>query len=255
MRRTIWFGLLAAALAVSLGTTGCRRRPKTGAGIGDDMIGPDAGIGAMGEHGLAYRPEGGLDIITSVSFSPVYFEYDSAQVSDSQRAGIEAVADYVREGARRFPDDGGMAWNAGATLAYEITQFVPRDEAEKYEAEAQPYFARAIELGAAPEWMVLSTADKLSKLGQKERAVEQLLRLLPTIDDEATRLLMIQRLEELRAEADYEGLVQTLETLSARHQAEFPYVPFDFYLVLGPAEISAPFPDALLDLLEREPRP
>lgn len=171
------------------------------------------------------------------------------------REEIESVADYVREGARRFPDDGGMAWNAGATLAYEITQFVPRDEAEKYEAEAQPYFARAIELGAAPEWMVLSTADKLSKLGQKERAVEQLLRLLPTIDDEATRLLMIQRLEELRAEADYEGLVQTLETLSAKHQAEFPYVPFDFYLVLGPAEISAPFPDALLDLLEREPRP
>ena len=100
MRRTIWFGLLAAALAVSLGTTGCRRRPKTGAGIGDDMIGPDAGIGAMGEHGLAYRPEGGLDIITSVSFSPVYFEYDSAQVSDSQRAGIEAVADYARKNAR-----------------------------------------------------------------------------------------------------------------------------------------------------------
>lgn len=162
---------------------------------------------------------------------------------------------FVRRGADRFPDDGGLAWNAAATMAYEVAPLLPKEEREALENAAQPYFARAIETGHAPYWLALTTADRLGKLGMTERAAQQILTILPTIDDEATRLLMIQRLEELRAEADYEGLVQTLETLSARHQAEFPYVPFDFYLVLGPAEISAPVPDALLDLLEREPRP
>jgi hypothetical protein len=160
------------------------------------------------------------------------------------------VVEFVRRGADRFPDDGKLAWNAAATMAYEVAPHLASEERERLEDAAQPYFARAVETGDAPAWMALSTAEKLTRLGQAERAAQQLAAILPTIDDEATRAEMFARLAELRATADHEGLVHTLETLGRRHKAEFPYVPFDFYLVLGSGELTAPLPASPLDLLE-----
>lgn len=143
------------------------------------------------------------------------------------------VAEYVREGARRFPSDGDLAWNAGATLAYELSNFEEGEEKERLIAEAQPYFARAVELGAAPPWMALGTASRLASLGETERAIEQLLRVIPSVDDEDMRAALIARLAELRAEAARDGMLHALESLHEAHQREAPYIPFDFYLVLG----------------------
>lgn len=145
----------------------------------------------------------------------------------------ERVAEYVREGARRFPNDGDLAWNAGATLAYELSLHEEGEERERLIAEAQPYFARAVELGAAPPWMALGTASRLAGLGETERAIEQLLRVIPSVDDEEMREALIARLGELRAEAARDGMLYALENLHRAHQEEAPYVPFDFYLVLG----------------------
>jgi hypothetical protein len=164
------------------------------------------------------------------------------------RDEMTRVVEFVRRGAERFPDDGALAWNAAATMAYEVAPHLPRQEREALEDEAQPYFARAIETGHAPYWLALTTAEKLTQLGKAERAAQQLAAILPSINDEATRAEMIARLGELRAVADHEGLIHTLERLGERHRSEYPYVPFDFYLLLGPAEITAPFPASPLDL-------
>lgn len=145
----------------------------------------------------------------------------------------ERVAEYVREGARRFPNDGELAWNAGATLAYELSLHEEGEERDRLIAEAQPYFARAVELGAAPPWMALGTASRLAGLGETERAIEQLLRVIPSVDDEEMREALIARLGELRAEAARDGMLYALESLHDAHQREAPYVPFDFFLVLG----------------------
>jgi peptidoglycan-associated lipoprotein len=98
MSRNLWFGMLVVALVCALCTTGCRRKPKTSA-IGDDNIGGIAGSGLGAEYGLSSRPEGGLDVL-AVKFENVLFDYDSTQISETQRAKIEAVADFMKKNAR-----------------------------------------------------------------------------------------------------------------------------------------------------------
>lgn len=165
---------------------------------------------------------------------------------------MRRVVEFVRTGADRFPGDGKLAWNAAATMAYEVAPHLPGEERERLEDEAQPYFARAVETGDAPHWIALSTAERLTDLGQAERAAQQLAAILPRIDDEPTRLAVIARLTELRAEADHRGLVHALDALLERHAADFPFVPLDFYPILGPRELIEPLPLDLLALLDDE---
>ncbi|MFH1476922.1 MAG: OmpA family protein [Verrucomicrobiota bacterium] len=96
MSRNLWFGMLLVVLVCALCATGCRRKPKTSA-IGDDNIGGIAGSGS--EQGLFARPAGGLDVL-AVKFENVLFDYDSAQISETQRAKIEAVADFMKKNAK-----------------------------------------------------------------------------------------------------------------------------------------------------------
>ena len=97
MSRNLWFAMLVVVLACALCTTGCRRKVKTSA-TGNDNIGGIAG-GQGTEQGLSSRPEGGMDVL-AVKFENVLFDYDSAQVSEAQRAKIEAVADFLKKNAK-----------------------------------------------------------------------------------------------------------------------------------------------------------
>jgi peptidoglycan-associated lipoprotein len=98
MSRNLWFGMLVVVLVCALCTTGCRRKPKTSA-TGNDNIGGIAGSGQGTEQGLSSRPEGGMDVL-AVKFENVLFDYDSAQISEAQRAKIEAVADFLKKNAK-----------------------------------------------------------------------------------------------------------------------------------------------------------
>ena len=97
MSRNLWFGLLVVVLVCALCTTGCRRKVKTSA-TGNDNIGGIAGSG-QSEQGLSSRPEGGMDVL-AVKFENVLFDYDSAQIKESDRAKIEAVADFLKKNAK-----------------------------------------------------------------------------------------------------------------------------------------------------------
>ncbi|MDP2989210.1 MAG: OmpA family protein [Kiritimatiellota bacterium] len=97
MSRNLWFGMLVVVLVCALCTTGCRRKAKTSA-TGNDNIGGIAGDQGT-EQGLSSRPEGGMDVL-AVKFENVLFDYDSAQVGETQRAKIEAVADFLKKNAK-----------------------------------------------------------------------------------------------------------------------------------------------------------
>ena len=98
MSKNLWFGMLVVVLVGVLCTTGCRRKTKTSA-IGNDNIGGIVGNGQGGEQGLSSRPEGGMNVISSVKFKNVLFDYDSTQISEAERAKIEAVAEFLRKNA------------------------------------------------------------------------------------------------------------------------------------------------------------
>ena len=93
MTKNRLFSVVVLMLVCALCMTGCRDR-KGGRRAGDNIGGT---VGATDEAGLASRPEGQLNILTSVKYDPVMFVYDSAQIQESERPKIEAVADNLKK--------------------------------------------------------------------------------------------------------------------------------------------------------------
>jgi peptidoglycan-associated lipoprotein len=93
MRKSHWFTIVVLALVGSLFIIGCGPR-KGGRRAGDNI----GGSTELGGEGLALRP-GELQILTSVKYEPVFFDYDSAQIRESERTKLEAVADYLKKNA------------------------------------------------------------------------------------------------------------------------------------------------------------
>lgn len=100
--RKMLFGLMALAIVgLTLTNTGCRR--KKGSVIGTtrgagDIVGLD-GSGDLTADGWQTDRPINMQIIDNVAFDPVYFEYDSTHISETERAKIEAAADYLRRNA------------------------------------------------------------------------------------------------------------------------------------------------------------
>lgn len=94
MQSRRWMVLVMVGLVCAMGMTGCKKKPRKG-GIGGDNIGGVAGGDVYGE-GLSDRPEGGTEM--AGQFAPVYFDYDSAQVNESERSKVDAVAEGLKSG-------------------------------------------------------------------------------------------------------------------------------------------------------------
>mgnify|MGYP003587294666 CR=1 FL=1 len=87
-RRWMAVGMMVLVCAVAM--TGCKKKPRKG-GLAGDNIGGVAGSELYGGEGaLSDRPEGGAEM--RGQFDVVYFDYDSAQINESERSKIEAVA-------------------------------------------------------------------------------------------------------------------------------------------------------------------
>lgn len=87
--------VLLVAVVLASGTVGCKRKPKgAGAGTGLGEFPPGMEGGGAGGYGTELNPDD-LQAVAS-QFAAVYFEYDSAQISGSEGAKLDAVAEYLR---------------------------------------------------------------------------------------------------------------------------------------------------------------
>ncbi|MCA1809556.1 MAG: OmpA family protein [Kiritimatiellia bacterium] len=97
-----WLLLVALVLACAFCSTGCKRR-QGGLRPGEFGVDPVTGMAGGGDMYAAGwqsdRPEN-MTFLPDVRFENVLFEYDSTQVASSERAKIEAVADYIRSNQR-----------------------------------------------------------------------------------------------------------------------------------------------------------
>ncbi|MBW2225482.1 MAG: hypothetical protein JRF54_15040 [Deltaproteobacteria bacterium] len=89
---------------------------------------------------------------------------------------VERAIDVLRRGVERFPNDGDLAWDAGATLIYELVPNLPRDDPdrERLKAEGNEHMMAAARLGAGPAWLVITNATSLRKLGERDRELHHL---------------------------------------------------------------------------------
>jgi peptidoglycan-associated lipoprotein len=83
-------------LVCAVAITGCKKRPKGNIG-GIDDVGGINGSGAYSEE--LTRIEGGAEDRGQFAASTVYFDYDSAQINESERSKIESVASSMKGGS------------------------------------------------------------------------------------------------------------------------------------------------------------
>jgi len=143
------------------------------------------------------------------------------------------VLSYLREGVRRFPDDGRLAWELGATLMYELAPLTQGEQRDALRAEGLEHLAAATRLGAGHSWMVLSNASQLEALGRSDRAVAHLREMYATVQEESIRAEILARIEALQSAADAEALQNEVVALERRREEQWPWLPGEFFILLG----------------------
>jgi tetratricopeptide (TPR) repeat protein len=152
---------------------------------------------------------------------------------------IERAIDVLRRGVARFPDDGQLAWDAGATIMYELLPHLPKDDPdrERLRTEGNEHMMAAARLGAGPDWLVITNATALRKLGEKERELRHLEEMYALVRDPAVKAQIRIRLSQLQDEAYAEAFRRVNEEFEQRRKDEFPYVPSTLYFfVADPVE-------------------
>lgn len=171
-------------------------------------------------------------------FRRVYKWVGMAGLYSPRGASLETMKESIavlEEGANRFPDDGDLAWDAGASIAYELLPHMPDDEphVDAYRERANDYMLTAARLGAGPDWLVLTNVAQLKKLGKVDRAVSHLEEMYAIVRDPTVKSQISAQLERLRSSAYAEAFRQAVEEFDERRERDYPYMPPGLYLLVG----------------------
>lgn len=90
------FGLVVVILVCALLASGCVERKSKFGRLSDRDYVARLSDTEIEDDTLQPRPKE-IDIIPAITFDNVQFEYDSAQVGQTERKTIEAVAEYLKE--------------------------------------------------------------------------------------------------------------------------------------------------------------
>ena len=168
-------------------------------------------------------------------FSRVYRWASTAGIYKTKvsLSDLRRATDYAERGAAEFPENGELAWEAGATVLYELLPHIKDErEREQLRDRGSAYLERASRQGAGPPWLVLSTLKNLERLGKKERAIAHLQEIYLTTNDAELKNELASRLRKLRGESYAEALRIAIKDRDTRHRQRYPYVePFLFELI------------------------
>ncbi len=170
-------------------------------------------------------------------FKKVYRWVASAAIyrtGDVTNDDIRKAIAYLERGITVFPDDGDLAWDLGATYAYELAPMLVGDD-ERAEARRHGlvYLQLAALRGAGPAWLALSAAGQLSRLGKTEQAIKHLQDVYATISDDSMKQQVLARLGQLRNASYAEAFQRTAQELEAARMKNFPYVDPSLFMLLG----------------------
>ena len=146
----------------------------------------------------------------------------------------KAAIRYLEVAARRFPDDGELAWELGANYTYELAPMLPDNERAAAKRKGLDYLEAAAQRNAGPAWLALETAGQLNALGRREQAIRQLEDAYAVASDSRIKAQIEAQLGSMRTEAYAEALRRTAQQLEAARQRDFPYLDASLYLLIGP---------------------
>jgi hypothetical protein len=171
---------------------------------------------------------------------------------------VEEAVRFMQRGARRFPEDGELAWDIGAALVFELVPLLDDPDARDDARErGMPWLMAASRLGAAPEWMTLTNASLLSRIGRTEQAARHLEEMYLATSDPTTRAQIEERIRELRDRARADAFVAAMREVESERARHFPYLSPGLFLLVGPrppVDLDAPIREGLPEVLSRPPR-
>ncbi|MBI5500191.1 MAG: hypothetical protein HY907_08100 [Deltaproteobacteria bacterium] len=164
-----------------------------------------------------------------------------------QPRDILYAVELLRRGVARFPDDGELHGTLGYLLYYELPRWVRDPETVlRAKIEGAEQLRLQADLGAGPDWMVLSAATALEKINLDELAAGLLERAALTVGDPNVRAQVLGRLARLRQDVDTERLRHAADTLAGMALRELPYVTSNQYLLLSSPRDRARMAEGLL---------
>jgi len=144
-----------------------------------------------------------------------------------------AAIRYLEVAARRFPDDGELAWDLGANYAFELAPMLEGEERAAAKRKGLEHMEAASQRNAGPPWLALQTASELSALGRQEQAIRHLEDAYAVTSDAEIKQRIEARLSSLRSEAYTEALRRTAQELEAARKRDFPYLDTTLYMLVG----------------------
>ncbi len=161
---------------------------------------------------------------------------DGATVEETRRA-----IDFLERATRRFPDNGDIAWDAGATIAYELVPMLDDpDEKAALRQRATEHMMVAARQGAGPAWLAMVNANQLRDAGRLEQAARHLEEMYGTVDNEDVRARMRSEIASLRSRAHAEAFTHANQEFERAHQESYPYLPPSLFLLVGePIDLNA----------------
>lgn len=154
---------------------------------------------------------------------------DGATVEETRRA-----IDFLERATRRFPDNGEIAWDAGATIAYELVPMLDDpEEKATLRQRATEHMVVAARTGAGPPWLAMVNASQLRDAGRLEQAARHLEEMYGTVDDENVRARMRSEIASLRSRAHAEAFAHANQEFERARIENYPYLPPPLFLMVG----------------------
>ena len=157
-------------------------------------------------------------------------------VENSYQDGLRASA-YLKRATARWPNDGDLHWRYGAYLRFELAPLLPEGrEKDRLIALASPHLTVAASLGAGPAWLALNSSALLERVGQTEQAIRHLEEVYGTVQDEATKAAIEERLTNLRSQAFVAALRAANKEFEEQRRASYPYLTPGLFMLIGPRQ-------------------
>jgi tetratricopeptide (TPR) repeat protein len=151
-------------------------------------------------------------------------------VDDARRA-----VRVLERAVSKWPEDGELAWELGATLSYELVPLLEDgEEKERARLQGAEHLSAAARLGAGPDWLVFTNATALRRLGRTEQAIRHLEEMYAVVRDPEIRLQIEREIGALRSAAAAEGLREAVREFEEARRREYPYLDDGLYLHVGP---------------------
>ena len=184
-------------------------------------------------------------VIAQDPYFKAVYRYGSAMemgLGDStSNATTEHVAELLREGHRRFPNEQLFPLRLGTLYMYELRAKTPR-ERRRNRVEGARWLQRAILLGASAPWLAVLAAQVFSQEGEQELAILHLQEMILVTQDDATRQQLVAKLRRIQLSTQLNRLRRESRRLSEAHKkSSIPFVSADLYaLIEQPPEAPTP---------------